>query len=149
MGDRRRTGAARWPPEARRRSSRRRRRASDGRRCRAHSRRPRRAAAQRAVAAVPDSSERTGIETVLQCSARDRSLLDLQSDLLGAAREWAFGKHRPGHRRCAAGRRLLRCDRRPSTLIRFGLLNAVSRFNHGADDRRDRRSASRPRFILA
>ncbi len=28
--------------------------------------------------------QRTGIETVLQCAARDRSLLDLQSDLLGA-----------------------------------------------------------------
>ena len=75
--------------------------------------------------------QRTGIETVLQCSARDRSLLDLQSDLLGA--------HAMGVRNIVlvTGDVPLVGDYSDATAVvdvdSIGLLNAVSRFNHGAD----------------
>ena len=75
--------------------------------------------------------QRTGIETVLQCSARDRSLLDLQSDLLGA--------HAMGVRNVVlvTGDVPLVGDYSDATAIvdvdSIGLLNAVSRFNHGTD----------------
>jgi homocysteine S-methyltransferase len=75
--------------------------------------------------------QRTGIETVLQCSARDRSLLDLQSDLLGA--------HAMGVRNVVlvTGDVPLVGDYSDATAVvdvdSIGLLNAVSRFNHGTD----------------
>ena len=75
--------------------------------------------------------QRTGIETVLQCSARDRSLLDLQSDLLGA--------HAMGVRNVVlvTGEVPLVGDYSDATAVvdvdSIGLLNAVSRFNHGTD----------------
>src|SRR5262245_18703 len=75
--------------------------------------------------------QRTGIETVLQCSARDRSLLDLQSDLLGA--------HAMGIRNLVlvTGDVPLVGDYPDATAVvdvdSIGLLNAVSRFNHGTD----------------
>jgi methionine synthase I (cobalamin-dependent)/5,10-methylenetetrahydrofolate reductase len=75
--------------------------------------------------------QRTGIETVLQCSARDRSLLDLQSDLLGA--------HAMGIRNIVlvTGDVPLVGDYSDATAVvdvdSIGLLNAVSRFNHGTD----------------
>jgi methionine synthase / methylenetetrahydrofolate reductase (NADH) len=75
--------------------------------------------------------QRTGIETVLQCSARDRSLLDLQSDLLGA--------HAMGVRNVVliTGDVPLVGDYPDATAVvdvdSIGLLNAVSRFNHGTD----------------
>jgi methionine synthase / methylenetetrahydrofolate reductase(NADPH) len=75
--------------------------------------------------------QRTGIETVLQCSARDRSLLDLQSDLLGA--------HAMGVRNIVlvTGDVPLVGDYSDATAVvdvdSIGLLNAVSRFNHGTD----------------
>ena len=75
--------------------------------------------------------QRTGIETVLQCSARDRSLLGLQSDLLGA--------HAMGIRNLVVvtGDVPLVADYPDATAIvdvdSIGLLNAVSRFNHGVD----------------
>jgi homocysteine S-methyltransferase len=75
--------------------------------------------------------QRTGIETVLQCSARDRSLLDLQSDLLGA--------HAMGIRNVVivTGDVPLVGDYSDATAVvdvdSIGLLNAVSRFNRGTD----------------
>jgi methionine synthase / methylenetetrahydrofolate reductase(NADPH) len=75
--------------------------------------------------------QRTGIETVLQCSARDRSLLDLQSDLLGA--------HAMGIRNVVlvTGDVPLVGDYSDATAVvdvdSIGLLNAVSRFNQGTD----------------
>jgi methionine synthase / methylenetetrahydrofolate reductase (NADH) len=75
--------------------------------------------------------QRTGIETVLQCSARDRSLLDLQSDLLGA--------HAMGIRNVVlvTGDVPLVGDYSDATAVvdvdSIGLLNAVSRFNNGTD----------------
>jgi len=75
--------------------------------------------------------QRTGIETVLQCSARDRSLLDLQSDLLGA--------HAMGIRNVVlvTGDVPLAGDYSDATAVvdvdSIGLLNAVARFNHGSD----------------
>jgi homocysteine S-methyltransferase len=75
--------------------------------------------------------QRTGIETVLQCSARDRSLLDLQSELLGA--------HAMGIRNVVlvTGDVPLVGDYSDATAVvdvdSIGLLNAVSRFNHGSD----------------
>jgi homocysteine S-methyltransferase len=75
--------------------------------------------------------QRTGIETVLQYSARDRSLLGLQSDLLGA--------HAMGIRNIVivTGDVPLVADYPDATAIvdvdSIGLLNAVSRFNHGVD----------------
>jgi methionine synthase I (cobalamin-dependent)/5,10-methylenetetrahydrofolate reductase len=75
--------------------------------------------------------QRTGIETVLQCSARDRGLLDLQSDLLGA--------HAMGIRNIVlvTGDVPLVGDYSDATAVvdvdSIGLLNAVSRFNHGTD----------------
>ena len=75
--------------------------------------------------------QRTGIETVLQCSARDRPLLDLQSDLLGA--------HAMGVRNIVlvTGDVPLVGDYSDATAVvdvdSIGLLNAVSRFNHGTD----------------
>src|SRR5688572_13960510 len=75
--------------------------------------------------------QRTGIETVLQCSARDRSLLDLQSDLLGA--------HAMGIRNVVlvTGDVPLVGDYSDATAVvdvdSIGLQNAVSRFNHGTD----------------
>jgi homocysteine S-methyltransferase len=75
--------------------------------------------------------QRTGIETVLQCSARDRGLLDLQSDLLGA--------HAMGIRNVVlvTGDVPLVGDYSDATAVvdvdSIGLLNAVSRFNHGTD----------------
>jgi homocysteine S-methyltransferase len=75
--------------------------------------------------------QRTGIETVLQCSARDRSLLDLQSDLLGA--------HAMGIRNIVlvTGDVPLAGDYSDAAAVvdvdSIGLLNAVSRFNHGTD----------------
>jgi homocysteine S-methyltransferase len=75
--------------------------------------------------------QRTGIETILQCSARDRSLLRLQSDLLGA--------HAMGIRNIVVvtGDAPLVADYPDATAIvdvdSIGLLNAVSRFNHGVD----------------
>ena len=75
--------------------------------------------------------QRTGIETVLQCSARDRGLLDLQSDLLGA--------HAMGVRNVVlvTGDVPLVGDYSDATAVvdvdSIGLLNAVSRFNHGTD----------------
>jgi methionine synthase I (cobalamin-dependent)/5,10-methylenetetrahydrofolate reductase len=75
--------------------------------------------------------QRTGLETVLQCSARDRSLLDLQSDLLGA--------HAMGIRNVVlvTGAVPLVGDYSDATAVvdvdSIGLLNAVSRFNHGTD----------------
>jgi homocysteine S-methyltransferase len=75
--------------------------------------------------------QRTGIETVLQCSARDRGLLDLQSDLLGA--------HALGIRNVVlvTGDVPLVGDYSDATAVvdvdSIGLLNAVSRFNHGSD----------------
>jgi methionine synthase / methylenetetrahydrofolate reductase(NADPH) len=75
--------------------------------------------------------QRTGIETVLQCSARDRSLLDLQSDLLGA--------HAMGVRNVVlvTGDVPLVGDYSDATAVvdvdSIGLLNAVSRFNRGTD----------------
>jgi homocysteine S-methyltransferase len=75
--------------------------------------------------------QRTGIETVLQCSARDRSLLGLQSDLLGA--------HAMGIRNVVlvTGDVPLVGDYSDATAVvdvdSIGLLNAVSRFNHGTD----------------
>jgi methionine synthase I (cobalamin-dependent)/5,10-methylenetetrahydrofolate reductase len=75
--------------------------------------------------------QRTGIETVLQCSARDRSLLDLQSDLLGA--------HAMGVRNVVlvTGDVPLVGDYSDATAVvdvdSIGLLNAVSRFNLGTD----------------
>jgi homocysteine S-methyltransferase len=75
--------------------------------------------------------QRTGIETILQCSARDRGLLDLQSDLLGA--------HAMGVRNVVlvTGDVPLVGDYSDATAVidvdSIGLLNAVSRFNHGTD----------------
>jgi methionine synthase I (cobalamin-dependent)/5,10-methylenetetrahydrofolate reductase len=75
--------------------------------------------------------QRTGIETILQCSARDRGLLDLQSDLLGA--------HAMGIRNVVlvTGDVPLVGDYSDATAVvdvdSIGLLNAVSRFNHGTD----------------
>jgi methionine synthase / methylenetetrahydrofolate reductase(NADPH) len=75
--------------------------------------------------------QRTGVETVLQHSARDRSLLGLQSDLLGA--------HAMGIRNLVVvtGDVPLVADYPDATAIvdvdSIGLLNAVSRFNHGLD----------------
>jgi homocysteine S-methyltransferase len=75
--------------------------------------------------------QRTGIETVLQCSARDRSLLDLQSDLLGA--------HAMGIRNIVlvTGDVPLAGDYSDAAAVvdvdSIGLLNAVARFNHGTD----------------
>jgi methionine synthase I (cobalamin-dependent)/5,10-methylenetetrahydrofolate reductase len=75
--------------------------------------------------------QRTGIETVLQCSARDRTLLDLQSDLLGA--------HAMGIRNVVlvTGDVPLVGDYSDAAAVidvdSIGLLNAVSRFNHGTD----------------
>jgi homocysteine S-methyltransferase len=75
--------------------------------------------------------QRTGIETVLQCSARDRSLLDLQSDLLGA--------HAMGIRNVVlvTGEVPLVGDYSDAAAVvdvdSIGLLNAVSRFNRGTD----------------
>ena len=73
--------------------------------------------------------QRTGIETILQCSARDRTLLDLQSDLLGA--------HAMGIRNIVVvtGDVPLVADYPDATAVvdvdSIGLLNAVSRLNHG------------------
>jgi 5,10-methylenetetrahydrofolate reductase len=73
----------------------------------------------------------TGIDTVLQCSARDRSLLDLQSELLGA--------HAMGIRNVVlvTGDVPLVADYSDVTAVvdvdSIGLLNAVTRFNHGTD----------------
>jgi homocysteine S-methyltransferase len=75
--------------------------------------------------------QRTGIETVLQYSARDRSLLGLQSDLLGA--------HAMGIRNIVVvtGDVPLVADYPDATAVvdvdSIGLLNAVSRFNRGVD----------------
>jgi homocysteine S-methyltransferase len=75
--------------------------------------------------------QRTGIETVLQCAARDRSLLGLQSDLLGA--------HAMGIRNIVVvtGDVPLVADYSDATAVvdvdSIGLLNAVTRFNHGVD----------------
>jgi homocysteine S-methyltransferase len=75
--------------------------------------------------------QRTGIETVLQCSARDRTLLDLQSDLLGA--------HAMGIRNIVlvTGDVPLVGDYSDAAAVidvdSIGLLNAVARFNHGTD----------------
>jgi len=75
--------------------------------------------------------QRTGIETVLQYSARDRSLLGSQSDLLGA--------HAMGIRNLVVvtGDPPLVADYPDAATIvdvdSIGLLNAVSRFNHGVD----------------
>ena len=75
--------------------------------------------------------QRTGIETVLQCSARDRALLDLQSDLLGA--------HAMGIRNVVlvTGDVPLIGDYSDAAAVidvdSIGLLNAVARFNHGTD----------------
>jgi homocysteine S-methyltransferase len=75
--------------------------------------------------------QRTGIETVLQWSARERSLLDLQSELLGA--------HAMGIRNVllVTGDVPLVGDYSDATAVvdvdSIGLLNAVSRFNHGSD----------------
>jgi homocysteine S-methyltransferase len=75
--------------------------------------------------------QRTGIETVLQCTARDRSLLDLQSDLLGA--------HAMGIRNVVlvTGDVPLVGDYSDATAVvdvdSIGLLNAVTRFNSGTD----------------
>jgi homocysteine S-methyltransferase len=75
--------------------------------------------------------QRTGIETVLQYAARDRSLLGMQSDLLGA--------HAMGVRNVV----VVTGDVQPvgdypdATAVvdvdSIGLLNAVSRFNRGLD----------------
>jgi methionine synthase I (cobalamin-dependent)/5,10-methylenetetrahydrofolate reductase len=75
--------------------------------------------------------QRTGIETIVQYSARDRSLLGLQSDLLGA--------HAMGIRNIVlvTGDVPLVGDYPDATAVvdvdSIGLLNAVSRFNHGVD----------------
>jgi methionine synthase I (cobalamin-dependent)/5,10-methylenetetrahydrofolate reductase len=75
--------------------------------------------------------QRTGIETVLQYSSRDRSLLRMQSDLLGA--------HAMGVRNLVVvtGDVPLVGDYPDATAVvdvdSIGLLNAVSRFNHGLD----------------
>jgi homocysteine S-methyltransferase len=75
--------------------------------------------------------QRTGIEAVLQCSARDRSLLGLQSDLLGA--------HAMGIRNVVivTGDVPLAGDYSDATAVvdvdSIGLLNAVARFNRGTD----------------
>jgi len=75
--------------------------------------------------------QRTGIETILQYAARDRSLLDLQTDLLGA--------HAMGIRNVVlvTGDVPLVGDYSDATAVvdvdSIGLLNAVSRLNHGTD----------------
>jgi homocysteine S-methyltransferase len=75
--------------------------------------------------------QHTGIETVLQFSARDRNLLGLQSDLLGA--------HAMGVRNIVivTGDVPLVADYSDATAIvdvdSIGLLNAVSRFNRAVD----------------
>ena len=101
------------------------------RRRRAHSRRPaRRRAHERAVAGGADPAA-GGIETVLQYSCRDRNLLGMQSDLLGA--------HAMGMRNVL----LVTGDPRsvgdyPDATAVFdvdsiGLTNVVSRLNRGLD----------------
>jgi methionine synthase I (cobalamin-dependent)/5,10-methylenetetrahydrofolate reductase len=75
--------------------------------------------------------QRTGVETILQYSARDRSLLGLQSDLLGA--------HALGVRNLVivTGDVPMVADYSDAAAIvdvdSIGLLNAVSRFNRGVD----------------
>jgi homocysteine S-methyltransferase len=75
--------------------------------------------------------QRTGVETVLQYSARDRNLLGLQSDLLGA--------HAMGVRNLVivTGDVPMLADYSDAAAIvdvdSIGLLNAVSRFNRGVD----------------
>ena len=75
--------------------------------------------------------QRTGIETILQCSARDRGLLDLQSDLLGA--------HAMGIRNVVlvTGEVPLVADYTDAAAVvdvdSIGLLNAVARLNIGTD----------------
>jgi homocysteine S-methyltransferase len=75
--------------------------------------------------------QHTGIETVLQFSARDRHLLGLQSDLLGA--------HAMGVRNIVivTGDVPLVADYSDATAVvevdSIGLLNAVSRFNRAVD----------------
>jgi homocysteine S-methyltransferase len=75
--------------------------------------------------------QRTGMETVLQYSARDRHLLGLQSDLLGA--------HAMGVRNIVivTGDVPLVADYSDATAVvdvdSIGLLNAVSRFNRAVD----------------
>lgn len=75
--------------------------------------------------------QRTGIEVMLQCSARDRNLLGLQTDLLGA--------HAMGVRNVllVTGDVPLVGDYPDATALvdvdSIGLLNAVSRLNRGLD----------------
>jgi homocysteine S-methyltransferase len=75
--------------------------------------------------------QRTGIEPVLQYAARDRSLLGMQSDLLGA--------HAMGVRNIVVvtGDVQPAGDYPDATAVvdvdSIGLLNAISRFNHGLD----------------
>jgi methionine synthase I (cobalamin-dependent)/5,10-methylenetetrahydrofolate reductase len=84
-----------------------------------------------ALSAAVLIQQRTGIETILQYSSRDRSLLGMQSDLLGA--------HAMGVRNIVAvtGDVPLVGDYPDATAIvevdSIGLLTAVSRFNHGLD----------------
>ena len=102
------------------------------RRRRQHSRRPaRRRAAERAVAGGARSSSRPGIETLLHYSCRDRNLLGIQSDLLGAhamgLRNLLLITGDPG-----------RVGDYPDATAVFdvdsiGLTNVVTRLNHGCD----------------
>jgi methionine synthase I (cobalamin-dependent)/5,10-methylenetetrahydrofolate reductase len=84
-----------------------------------------------ALSAAVLIQQRTGIETILQYSSRDRSLLGMQSDLLGA--------HAMGVRNIVVvtGDVPVVGDYPDATAIvdvdSIGLLTALSRFNHGLD----------------
>ena len=76
--------------------------------------------------------QQAGVETMLHYSCRDRNLLGMQSDLLGAhamgVRNLLLITGRPAPRR-----RLSRTRRRCSTSTRSASTNMVSRLNHGLD----------------
>jgi homocysteine S-methyltransferase len=75
--------------------------------------------------------QKAGIETVLQFSCRDRNLLGMQSDLLGA--------HAMGIRNlvCVTGRARMVGDYPDATAVfdvdSIGLTNVITRLNHGLD----------------
>ena len=115
------------------------------RRRRQHSRRPAcRRAPERAVARACSIEQQAGIETLLHYSCRDRNLLGIQSDLLGAhamgLRNLLLITGDPG-----------RVGDYPDATAVFdvdsiGLTNVVSRLNHGQRRRRpaDRRADRLP-----
>ena len=93
---------------------------------------PRASARMSALALAAIIQREVGIETVLHFACRDRNVIGMQSDLLGA---WALGppQHPRHHRRSAEARQLPGRHRRVRRRRDRPHATCINRLNHGLD----------------